>query len=110
MKEHFAVVGGSGVTRDRILVPPQAIIDAYFSVSNIGTPSAISHDIHRLCGWARSSSLYLDRPGVKQTALIQIAETEEELTQFRNRLGFVMRERIREHGKEKEELIAFGTL
>jgi hypothetical protein len=60
MLEKLAVLNGNAVNRYGYLFPVEALESALNRSWEIGVPSCISHDLHRLIGWTRGLSLYIE--------------------------------------------------
>mgnify|MGYP000925291914 CR=1 FL=1 len=104
MIELIAIASGSGVSRDGILLTPEAIIYAYSKISLNGTPSALGHDLHNICGWSLPSALLMESSRVFQSIKMQIPENKEDNQILQNRYNQYMNEQINSHEKEKQEL------
>ncbi|MGV7120315.1 hypothetical protein [Sphingopyxis sp. 550A] len=72
------------------------LLDSLKMGAPAGVPINMSHDKHRLIGWALPKGVYVAKDMARQVALMLGAETTEELEQFGK-----LREAFREHAEER---------
>jgi hypothetical protein len=74
MLEKLAVLNGNVVNRYGFAFPVETLESALNQSWDLGVPSCISHDLHRLVGWTKGMSLYIEPGMVRLVGLIFVPE------------------------------------
>lgn len=76
MKNRIGIFNGSGLNRCNIYTPISVLESVLNQCGDLGLPSAIGHDIHRIYGWSKPLSLLTADNRILLSGIISIPEND----------------------------------